>query len=182
MLSKKERKSLIDLVRNTIYARLKGRKLPDFTPFSPLLEESRGAFVTLHKHGSLRGCIGLVEALKPLYKSVQEMAVAAAFRDPRFPPLSEGEFEQIDVEVSVMSPLKKISNVDEIEVGTHGIIVKKGFHQGLLLPQVATEQGWDRDTFLEHTCLKAGLHGGCWKELDTEIIVFSAEVFSEKDY
>ena len=147
-----------------------------------MLLEPRGAFVTLHKHGALRGCIGYVEAIKPLYKTVQEMAIAAAFQDPRFPGLKADEFNNIEIEISVMSPLEKITDVNKIEVGKHGIIIKSGFNSGLLLPQVATEQGWDRDTFLEHTCYKAGLPGNIWKKPDTEILIFSAEVFSEKAY
>ena len=182
MLSGKEREALLKLARDTIKAKLNGKPLPKFDPFTDTLKEPRGAFVTLHKHGSLRGCIGYVEAIKPLWQSVQDMAIAAAFQDPRFPPLMPDEFDDIDLEISVMSPIRKISSIDEIEVGKHGIIIKKGFNQGLLLPQVATEQGWDRDTFLEHTCYKAGLYGDCWKDPDTEIYIFSAEVFSEKDY
>jgi len=182
MLSKDERKYLLKLVKDTIYEKLTDKKLSQSNPVSDVLKQSRGAFVTLHKHGALRGCIGYVEAIRPLYQAVKEMAIAAAFKDPRFPPLREDEFNDIDVEISVMSPLKKIKSVDEIEVGKHGIIMKSGFNQGLLLPQVATEEGWDRDTFLTHTCYKAGLYGDCWKKPDTEIYIFSAEVFSDKEY
>ncbi len=181
MLSKEEKNSLIELVRDTIRARLNGQPLLHFNPSTERLSQNSGAFVTLHKRGALRGCIGYVEAIKPLYQSVQDMALAAAFQDPRFPPLTESEFDDIDIEISVMSPVQRIDGVDEIEVGTHGIIIKRGFYQGLLLPQVATEQEWDRDTFLQHTCYKAGLDGDCWKKPDTEIYVFSAEVFSEKE-
>ncbi len=136
--------------------------------------------MTLHRHGSLRGCIGLVQAIKPLYRTVQEMAVSAAFEDPRFPPLHREELGDIEVEISVMSPLERVSTIEEIQVGVHGLIMKRGYHQGLLLPQVATEQGWERDTFLQHTCFKAGMSGDCWKDPATEIYVFSAEVFSER--
>jgi len=181
MLNKEERKSLIQLARNTIKARLYRQPPPEYVPFSEALKVRSGAFVTLHKHGSLRGCIGLVQATKPLHETVREMAIAAAFEDPRFPPLSREEFDDIDIEISVMSPVRQIKDVDEIKVGKHGIIIKRGFNQGLLLPQVATEQGWDRNTFLEHTCYKAGLSGDCWKKPDTEIYIFSAEVFSEKE-
>ena len=182
MLSKEEREALLKLVRDTVKARLDSRPLRKFEPFSEVLKEPRGAFVTLHKHGNLRGCIGYVEAIKPLWQSVQDMAIAAAFQDPRFPSLQANEYDDIDIEISVMSPIRKISNIDEIKVGKHGIIIKKGFNQGLLLPQVATEQGWDRDTFLENTCYKAGLDGDCWGKPDTEIYIFSAEVFSENEY
>ena len=180
MLSKEERSSLLKLARDTIQGRLQHRVTENSKPVSKKLKEPCGAFVTIHKKGLLRGCIGLVEAMKPLYKTVREMALAAAFDDPRFPPLSRDEFDDIDIEISVMSPLKLIKDVNEIEVGKHGVLMKRGFRQGLLLPQVATEQGWNRDTFLEHTCYKAGMMGDCWKHADTEIYIFSAEVFGEK--
>lgn len=182
MLTKEERELLLKLARDTIGARLGKNEPSDISPDNPVLSEPRGAFVTLHKHGALKGCIGYVEAIKPLYKTVREMAIAAAFQDPRFESLTENEFDQIEIEISVMSPIEKISNIDEIEVGKHGLIMKSGFNQGLLLPQVATEQGWDKETFLEHTCNKAGLYGNCWKKPETEIFIFSAEVFSENNY
>ena len=181
MLTREERAALLALARDTIKARLEGAAPPRFEPSSASLREPRGAFVTIHKKGRLRGCIGYVEAVKPLYLTVQEMAAASAFQDPRFPPLTASEFDEIDIEISVMSPVRRIRSVDEIRVGTHGLIVKSGHRQGLLLPQVAEEQQWGRDTFLEHTCYKAGLPGDCWKKPDTEIFVFSAEVFSEKE-
>ena len=181
MLSKEEKKWLLKLARDSIGGRLQKNVAESNQPDGDALKESCGAFVTLHIGGALRGCIGLVEALKPLYQSVREMALAAAFEDPRFPPLGRDEFEEIDIEISVMSPLKRIKDVSEIEVGKHGIIMKRGRYQGLLLPQVATEQGWDRDTFLEHTCSKSGMMGDCWKKPDTEIYIFSAEVFGEKN-
>jgi AmmeMemoRadiSam system protein A len=180
MLKREERESLLKLARDIIYAKLYSEVAPDFKPSSTSLTQPCGAFVTLHKQGALRGCIGLVQAVKPLYQTVGEMAMASAFDDPRFPPLRKEEYEDIDLEISVMSPPRRILDVKEIQVGEHGIIIKRGFHQGLLLPQVATEQGWDRDTFLEHTCLKAGLNRDSWKQEDTEIQIFSAEVFGEK--
>jgi AmmeMemoRadiSam system protein A len=182
MLSREERQFLLTLARDTIKARLERTSLPALEPARGILGEPRGAFVTVHKKGKLRGCIGYVEAMKPLDQTVQEMALAAAFQDPRFPPLAPTEFEEIDIEISVMSPIRRIGSPSDVRVGTHGIIVKRGYNQGLLLPQVAAEQGWDRDTFLEHTCYKAGLPGDCWKKPDTEIYVFSAEVFSEKEF
>jgi len=181
MLSTEEKSWLLELARSTIAEKFGRGSVQIEPPESEALKQPCGAFVTLHKAGALRGCIGLVEALRPLYKSVREMAVAAAFEDPRFPGLGPDEFDEIDIEISVMSPLKRIKDVSEIVVGEHGIIMKQGMHQGLLLPQVATEQGWDRDTFLEHTCYKSGMVGDCWKQPDTEIYIFSAEVFGEKD-
>ena len=181
MLSTEEKRWLLELARSTIAEKLGRGSFESDPPESEALKQPCGAFVTLHKAGALRGCIGLVEALRPLYKSVREMAAAAAFEDPRFPGLGPDEFDEIDIEISVMSPLKRIKDVSEIVVGKHGIIMKRGMHQGLLLPQVATEQGWDRDTFLEHTCYKSGMMGDCWKHQDTALYLFSAEVFGEKD-
>jgi AmmeMemoRadiSam system protein A len=112
-----------------------------------------------------------------LYKSVEEMAAAAAFQDPRFPPVSKSELKDLDIEISVLTPFKQITHVSEIEVGKHGIYMERGFYSGLLLPQVATEYGWDRDTFLEHTCRKAGLPPDAWKDKDTRIYIFSADIF-----
>jgi AmmeMemoRadiSam system protein A len=181
MLSTDEKQWLLKLARETIGGELGRGRSESGQPESDALKQPCGAFVTLHKHGNLRGCIGLVEAMRPLYKSVREMAIAAAFDDPRFPNLGPDEFDEIDIEISVMSPLRRITDVNEIVVGTHGIIMRSGRHQGLLLPQVATEQGWDRETFLEHTCYKSGMMGDCWKQPDTEIYIFSAEVFGEKE-
>ena len=144
---------------------------------SPALKEKRGAFVTLKRHGRLRGCIGYIEGIKPLHTAVEEMAIAAAFHDPRFNPVREAELPDLEIEISVLTPLKQIRDVEEIEVGKHGIIIQKESASGLLLPQVATDYRWDRETFLEHTCLKAGLPQDAWKEKDTRIYIFSAEVF-----
>jgi AmmeMemoRadiSam system protein A len=125
----------------------------------------------------LRGCIGHIRADHPLHATIKDMAIAAAFEDPRFSPLSRKEFDKIDIEISVLTPFKRITDINAIEVGKHGIYIVKGFYSGLLLPQVATEYGWDRVAFLEHTCNKAGLPKDAWKEKDTEIYLFSADVF-----
>ncbi|RKZ20397.1 AMMECR1 domain-containing protein, partial [bacterium] len=131
------------------------------------------------KHGELRGCIGLIKGIKPLYLAVQDMAIAAALRDPRFPPVSPSELDEIEIEISVLTPLKEVKDVEEIKVGRDGIYIERGYHSGLLLPQVATEYGWTREEFLDHTCMKAGLFPGCWKEEGTKIYRFSALIFSE---
>jgi AmmeMemoRadiSam system protein A len=133
--------------------------------------------VSLHKDGRLRGCIGQIHARQPLVRTVAEMAVAAAFEDPRFPPLRREELRDIDIEISVLTPLRRITDVGQIQVGTHGIYLRRGGYSGLLLPQVATEWGWDRNTFLEHTCEKAHLSKDAWKDGETEIYIFSADVF-----
>ena len=180
-LSAKDKKTLMQIARTTIEKRVKGEKVPEFTVESPILKEKRGAFVTIHKHGQLRGCIGYIEAIKPLYITIREMAEAAALNDPRFPPVSPQELPSLDLEISVLTPLKKIKDTNEIVIGKHGILLKKGYHQGVFLPQVATEQGWDRITFLNEVCGKAGIYDpNCWKEKDVEIYIFSAEVFKEE--
>jgi hypothetical protein len=174
-----DKKALLDVVKKTIEARLTGGPLPEFNLSSEVLNEKKGAFVTLKKHSHLRGCIGYIEARKPLYKTVGEMALAAAFDDPRFPPLKLDELKNITIEISVMSPLQQVKNMDEIEVGIHGLYVTKGFHSGLLLPQVAAEYNWDSLTFLQETCYKAGLQRDAWKDKDAKVYKFSAEVFGE---
>jgi AmmeMemoRadiSam system protein A len=174
-----EKKTLLDIVRKTIEARLTGRSLPELHLSSEVLKEKKGAFVTLKKNSHLRGCIGYIEARKPLYKTVGEMALAAAFDDPRFPPLKSDELKNITVEISVLSPLKEVKNIDEIEVGIHGLYITKGFHSGLLLPQVAMEYDWVSLTFLQETCYKAGLQRDAWKDKDAKVYKFSAEVFGE---
>jgi hypothetical protein len=176
-LTEEEKKTLHQIAKTVIENKAKGKAAPDFKIESTTLKENRGAFVTIHKKGQLRGCIGYIEGHGPLHKTIEEMAEAAAFRDPRFTPVKEKELPELDLEISVLTPLKRISDVNEIQVGKHGIYIKKGWYSGLLLPQVATEYRWDRQTFLEHTCQKAGLPSNAWKEKDTEIYIFSADIF-----
>jgi AmmeMemoRadiSam system protein B/AmmeMemoRadiSam system protein A len=176
-LTEEEKKTLHQIAKTVIENKAKGKAVPDFKVESTTLKENRGAFVTIQKRGQLRGCIGYIEGHGPLYKTIEEMAEAAAFRDPRFSPVKEKELPELDIEISVLTPLRKITNMNEIEVGKHGIYIKKGWFSGLLLPQVATEYGWDRQTFLDHTCQKAGLPSNAWKEKDTEIYIFSADIF-----
>ncbi len=176
-LSDNDKKVLHEIARTVIEKACRGERIPDFKVDSPILKEPRGAFVTLHKNGQLRGCIGQIRATKPLYETVAEMAYAAAFEDPRFPPLRAEELPYIDIEISVLTPFKKISDVKEIEIGKHGLMIRKDGYSGLLLPQVPVEWKWDLREFLEHTCIKAGLNKDAWKDKDTEIYVFSAEVF-----
>ncbi|MBW2055976.1 MAG: AmmeMemoRadiSam system protein A [Deltaproteobacteria bacterium] len=176
-LTGQEKEWLLRVARTVIESRVLGRPVPEFKPPSERLNEKRGAFVTLKKGDELRGCIGSIRASRPLYKTVAAMAEEAAFNDPRFPPVSPQELDDLDIEISVMTPLTRVENVEEIEVGKDGIYIEKGFYSGLLLPQVATEYGWDRTTFLEHTCYKAGLHKDAWKEKETKIYKFSADIF-----
>ncbi|MCJ7507703.1 MAG: AmmeMemoRadiSam system protein A [candidate division Zixibacteria bacterium] len=180
-LSQSDKEILLNIARKTIEARVKGQKPPEFKVDSEILKENRGAFVTLEKNGQLRGCIGYIQAIKPLYITIEEMAEQAALHDPRFAPVSEEELNDLGIEISVLTPLKKISDISQIEVGRDGIYIRKGFNSGLLLPQVATEYGWDRGTFLEQTCYKAGLPPNAWKEKTCEIYIFSADIFGEKE-
>jgi AmmeMemoRadiSam system protein A len=144
------------------------------------LRRAAGAFVTLRtKRGDLRGCIGSIHALEPLYRAVATSAVSAAFRDPRFFPVRKEEMDLLELEISVMGPIETVSDVMQIEVGRDGLIISRARFAGLLLPQVASEYGWDRETFLDQTCLKAGLPSGSWRQADTRIEKFAAEVFGE---
>jgi AmmeMemoRadiSam system protein A len=151
-------------------------------PPEPFYEEPRGVFVSLKLNGELRGCIGYMEALMPLGKAIIHCAIQSATQDPRFPPLDLSELELVKIEISVLSPLEKIEDPNSVEVGTHGLVIAAGNRRGLLLPQVPTEWGWDRETFLNYTCRKAGLPSEAWRDPETSIYVFSAEVFREKDY
>ena len=179
-LTAEEKATLLRIARTTIESQVRGERASDVEVRSDVLRERRGAFVTLHLQGELRGCIGYVEAYKPLCETIREMAGAAAFRDPRFLPVTEEEVPKLEIEISVLSPLREIHDVEEIEVGVHGIVIERGRRHGLLLPQVATEYGWDRETFLEHTCVKAGLARNAWQDRGTRIRIFSAEVFGEE--
>ncbi|KPJ50964.1 MAG: hypothetical protein AMJ41_00550 [candidate division Zixibacteria bacterium DG_27] len=177
-LSQSEREFLLRLASDSIRRRLEESPLPRHQIASETLKQKRGAFVTLHKHGRLRGCIGYIQGIRPLYETVIDMAAAAAFDDPRFPPVTPEELPELDLEISVLSPLKEVRELEEIEVGKHGLYLTLGAFSGLLLPQVATENGWDRETFLEQTCLKAGLPPAAYKDEKAKLYLFSAEVFS----
>jgi AmmeMemoRadiSam system protein A len=183
MLNKMQRKRLLEIARKSIETYLKtGRKL-EVSETDPLLTKEMGAFVTLHEEGELRGCIGNLIGQQPLYLTVRDMAVEAATGDPRFPAVSLAELVDIEIEISALSPLEKIDSPDKIELGKHGVIVKRGFNSGVFLPQVASETGWTKEEFLSNLCShKAGLPPDAWKAKSTEIFIFSAEVFSEKNY
>ncbi len=176
-----QKKELIRIAKETIQEFVRTGKVKDVKETDPRFLTMEGAFVTIRKHGDLRGCIGHIIGSQPLYLTVRDMAVAAASQDPRFDPLSPQELGDIDVEVSVLS-IPRPASVDEIELGKHGVIVSQGYRQGLFLPQVATETGWDKTTFLSELCSqKAGLPADAWKDPRTKIEIFTAEVFSEKD-
>jgi len=177
-LTQAEKNILLDIARNAIQCRMDGKEPAESSMEYETLKEKRGAFVTIKEDEHLRGCIGCIDARESLYKAVKEMAIAAAFKDPRFPPLEHNELKHLTIEISALTPLKLIKDINEIEVGKHGIYIVKGYHSGILLPQVATEYAWDRFAFLEETCYKAGLSPNAWKEKDTKVYIFSAEVFS----
>jgi AmmeMemoRadiSam system protein A len=176
-LTDQEKKQLHCIARSVIESKTAGTPTPAFEASTPTLKEKRGAFVSLHSKGQLRGCIGYIHAVKPLYQTIQEMALAAAFQDPRFPPLGKDELGDLDIEISVLTPMREIIDINEIEVGTHGLMIVMGNYSGLLLPQVATEYGWNREEFLGHTCMKAGLPASAWTDKNAKIFVFSADVF-----
>jgi AmmeMemoRadiSam system protein B/AmmeMemoRadiSam system protein A len=182
MLNKEQRKKLLQIARNSIQNYLETGKKLQLTETDPQLLKEMGAFVTLHENGELRGCIGNFVGQEPLYLTVRDMAVEAAVGDPRFPAVRLDELKDIEIEISVLSPLKRINSVDEIQMGIHGAWVKRGFLSGVYLPQVATETGWSKEEFLSSLCShKAGLEPDAWKDKSTEIYIFTAEVFSEKE-
>lgn len=179
LLSQDEQRYLLNLARDTIEAALKGSKnsRPKVPPPKSLLKK-RGAFVTLKVDDKLRGCIGYPLPYKPLTETITEMALAAATHDYRFLPIQADELGRMKIEISVLTVPRQIQETGEIEVGRHGLVISKGSSKGLLLPQVPAEYGWDRETFLRHCCLKAGLDEGEWKK-GAKIEVFEAQVFSE---
>jgi len=178
MLTAEQQQTLLRVAREAVVAATEGRS---YAPSSgdPELRKPGAAFVTLRRDDELRGCIGRVEARDPLLEVVAEMARAAALEDFRFQPVEASEVADLTIEISVLTPAVRVTDVAEIEVGTHGLIVSKGDHRGLLLPQVPVEWGWDREEFLDHTCLKAGLPKGCWRG-EAEICAFTAQVFGEE--
>lgn len=181
MLTQTEKNALLKIAREAIESRAaKNQKFLNPATESETLKKDSGAFVSLHKNGRLRGCIGVFASKEPLWKTVQDNAIAAAFRDPRFIPVEPEELDEIDIEISVLSPLREIKDVNEIEVGRHGIFIMKGSRRGVLLPQVATEYGFDRETFLCETCLKADLPEDAW-ENGASIYIFEADIFGEKE-
>jgi len=176
----KERKELLDLARETIENYINRREKSEISEVSEKFRDKRGVFVTLHKNGALRGCIGYPLPISSLFDAVTENAISAAFNDPRFPALEKEELNDIDIEISVLTIPKRIKNPKDVRVGVDGIIVSKEGNRGLLLPQVPIEQGWNVEQYLSYGCLKAGLHGDTWRE-EVEIEVFQAEVFGESD-
>ncbi|MEA2081242.1 MAG: AmmeMemoRadiSam system protein B [Elusimicrobiota bacterium] len=179
MLNKDEKKSLLKIARKTVELYAKKRIVPEVNPIQERLKEVQGAFVTLKKDGMLRGCIGNIVGAKPLWETVRDMAVEASSRDPRFPPVTKNELRGVKIEISVLTPPQKVMP-DDIVLGRDGVIVRRGTRQGVYLPQVAEETGWSKEEFMNSLCAhKAGLNEEAWKEDDTDIFTFQADVFSE---
>ncbi|MCD4709023.1 MAG: AmmeMemoRadiSam system protein A [Candidatus Sabulitectum sp.] len=176
-MNENEKKILLSLARRSVLAAASGTVAPD-VPDENICNIPGGAFVTLKINGSLRGCIGHFAGVGSLGATVRTMAREAAVSDPRFVPVSPDEVQNLKIEISVLSPMKKIE-AEDVLPGTHGLYIRKGHRAGTLLPQVAAEEGWDRETFLAHTCLKAGLRPGAYLEKETEILAYTAEVFGE---
>jgi len=181
-LTTEEKKYLLVLARRIIILKSEKKTYRPEKYFSTSLKQKTGLFVTLKKFQKLRGCIGYVEGIKSLQKAVEEMAIAAAFEDPRFPPISKDEIKDLEIEISILSPLQTIADINHIEIGRHGIIIEQNLMRGLLLPQVATDYNWDVQTFLEQTCLKAGLPADAWSEKSATIQIFSTDIFSDSDF
>jgi len=180
MLSEKQRKRLLEIARTTMEGYITAGKAPEFTETDPELVKVKGAFVTLNYKGELRGCIGNIIGQGPLFRTVRDMAIESSTSDPRFPPVTAKELKDIHIEISVLTEPQRITDVNAIIMGKHGVIVRRGFSSGVFLPQVATETGWGREEFLNNLCAhKAGLPADAWKDPRTEIYIFSAEVFGE---
>ncbi len=177
-LTAQQRADLLSVARRAIQEHVRGTGGPRPCASDPVLQEPGAAFVTLTQHGELRGCIGYVEAVKPLVEAVAHCAASAATGDPRFPPVAPEELSRLRLEISVLSPLTPIEDPAEVEVGVHGLYLSAEGRHGLLLPQVATEYGWDRETFLRQTCLKAGLPGDAWRR-GAKIHVFTVDHFTD---
>jgi len=177
--SHEQRRILLRIAHEAIASVLERRAFPDMPPSSPQLSEPRGVFTTLYLDRELRGCVGYAAAIAPLYRAVAETARAAAFEDARFSPVTTEQTPRLEVSLSVLSHLFPIS-AGAVEVGRHGLLISQGARHGLLLPQVPVEHGWDRETFLEQTCRKAGLAADAWRK-GTTIEAFTAEVFADGD-
>jgi AmmeMemoRadiSam system protein A len=172
-------KELIDLARRSIENFIKSGHFIDYESNDLVLNQTCGVFITLRKGEALRGCIGQMWADTPLYQTVKDTAISAATRDPRFPPVSEVELDELSIKISILSPLDLVEDVSEIEVGKHGLMIMYAGRRGVLLPQVPVERGWDRVTFLENLCVKAGLLPDTWKE-NPEIYSFTTLDFGEE--
>lgn len=180
-LGDERKRTLLKIAREAITAAVDGKAPPPVTSTDPELGRPSGVFVTLHEDDELRGCIGYVEPVFPLGQATQDAAVKAALEDPRFDPVIAPEVARVSIEISVLSALEELRDLRAVEVGKHGLVIESGRHRGLLLPQVATEYGWDREQFLTHTALKAGLPPDSWKQAGVRLFTFTVEKFSEAE-
>ena len=180
-LGSKEKDALIQLAKKSVESAVREEKLyePAGSEFAAFQQE-RGVFVTLKEKGELRGCIGLITAEKPLYLGVRDAATYAALRDPRFPPVNTGELPALEYEISVLTPFRHVLDVKDIRIGRDGLLLVQGRNEGIFLPQVPTEEGWDRKTYLEELGRKAGLSRQAWQDETSDIYAFSAIVFNER--
>ncbi len=179
-LEAEDKRELLQIARETLQKYFLEKKRTRMASPNPRLADPGAAFVTLTIQGQLRGCIGNLGFSSPLSEVVSQCAISSAVEDFRFSPLTAEELVRVEIEISVLSPLEEVHSTEEITVGEHGLVISRGGNRGLLLPQVASKYGWDRETFLQETCRKAGLPGDAWKK-GARIQVFTAQVFSEKE-
>lgn len=180
-ISLETKQKMLQLARQVITDKLEVKTFPKIIIDDQVMKEKRGVFVTLKKQGNLRGCIGLIEGIKPLNKALPEMAQASAFEDPRFSPLTQSELSEIKIEISILTPLQKISDPYKIRLGVDGVVISDGYRKGVFLPQVATETGWNLEEFMGTLCeQKANLPKTAWQTKNVQIVIFQSESFSEK--
>jgi AmmeMemoRadiSam system protein A len=182
VLTDDEKRELLRIARATLREYFHTGRIPPGKPHRDSLTAEAGVFVSLHREGTLRGCIGTQQETTPLYKIVQEMTITAASRDPRFEPVDEDEVEDLDVEISVLGAPQALRGVEDIEIGVHGLSIEHEGKRGLLLPQVATKNGWDAPGFLVEVCRKAGLADDAWKQPGASVQVFPAQVFNDESH
>ena len=179
MVDQDDQQVLLKLARQALQARVHGSSSTPALERGGVFDEPRGAFVTLHRRGELRGCLGRVDVAAPLIETIADLAAIVADSDPRFEEVTPQELPDIEIEISILTPEQEVLSIEEIEVGRHGVIVEQGYKRGLLLPQVATENGWNVTTFLEHVCRKAFLPADAWRN-GAKIFIFEAQVFAER--
>ena len=178
LLTNQQQGILLELANSTISNNVIDGYWEESVCDDPALQRMAGAFVTIWVNDALRGCTGYMRGDKPIYQVVQEMAISASTSDPRFSPLRREELENITVGISLLSPLSRVEDVDDIRVGVHGLLIVHQGRRGVLLPQVPTDRGWDKDTYLTNLCYKAGLPGDAWRE-GAALYSFTAEIFGE---
>ncbi|MDD2332490.1 MAG: AmmeMemoRadiSam system protein A [Candidatus Cloacimonetes bacterium] len=179
-MTKEQKQTLLKTARNSIATRFNSEQVSE--PLDPCFQEKRGLFVSLHSHGQLRGCIGYIRGYKSIAASIMEMAKAAAFQDPRFPPVKESEIKDLEIEISILSEMERVQNPDNLVIGRDGLYLEHPYGSGLLLPQVAVEWNWDVPKFLKQICQKAGLHAKAWQDQGAILYSFTAEIFSESEF